>query len=206
MIYSVAYTLHVSCLYTKSQKLVTAFSSNLRLSASEVRKTLMSQIFTTVILLLITNSCLFIFHVQMNAILISKLDTKEMTRNYYCNTEVHQNLQILLLTSCQLMCSTQAYRCRKLPDVMNEAMSLFYTILITSVSFCVSFPISYFRQQPVDKEFVGVMVILLNCYVVLLLMYSKKCYIILFQPFKNTRRYFQKKMMEHNGIGQKFVK
>ena len=65
MIYSVAYTLHVSCLYTKSQKLVTAFSSNLRLSASEVRNTLLSQIFTTVILLLITNGCLFIFHVQI---------------------------------------------------------------------------------------------------------------------------------------------
>ena len=200
LIYSFTYTFHVACLYTKSQKLVTAFSSNIRLSAGTIRKTLFTQIFTIIILIVSSNSVLFISYVQIKPRLIFQLDDTKMTRNHYCNTELHQNVQIMLLTPCQLMYSAQAYRCRKLPDFMNEAMSLFYTILITSVSFGVSFPMSYFRRQPMDKEFVGVSVLLINCYVTLLLMYANKCYIMMFQPKKNTRIYFHKKRMEHNGF------
>ena len=139
LIYSVTYTFHVACFYTKSQKLVTAFSSKNRLSAGTIRKTLLTQLFTTIILVICSNGSLFISYIQIEPRIIFQLDDIEMTRNHYCNTEIQQNIQILLLTSCQLMCSAQAYRCRKLPDFMNEAMSLFYTILITSVSQCLIF-------------------------------------------------------------------
>ena len=152
LIYSIGYNLHVACLFIKSQKLVIAFSSKTRLSARNLRKTLLNQIFTVLILMLITNGCLFISYVQSKPDLVFQLDSEEMTRKYYCNTEHHQNMQILLVMVCQLACSGQAYRCRKLPDFMNQAMSLFYTVLITSVSFGISFPMSYFRRQPLDKS------------------------------------------------------
>ena len=139
-------------------------------------------------------------HIQWKPSLLPSLDNTKMTRNLHCSTGFHQNLQIMLLTAYQLMCSAQAYRCRKLPDFMNEAMSLFYTFLITSVSFGVSFPMSYFRRQPVDREFIGVIILLINCYVTLLLMYVKKCYIMIWQPKKNSKEYFNKKRMEHVGV------
>ena len=87
---------------------------------------------------------------------------------------------------------------------MNEAMSLFYTILITSVSFGVSFPISYFRRRHTDKEFLGVAILTINCYVTLFLMYGRKCYIMLLRPQKNTREYFNKKRMKHLGAGDEY--
>ena len=205
LIYSIIYTFHVACLYVKSQKLVKAFNSKIRLTASTFRKTLLTQLFTILILFLINNGCLFISYVQWEPKLNFYLDCTMVQRIHYCNTGVHQNLQILLLTSYQLMCSVQAYRCRKLPDFMNDAMSLFYAILITSVSFGVSFPMSYFRRQPIDKEFVGVIIMLINCYVTLLLLYAKKCYIMLWKPNKNTRDYFQKRRMEYNGLNNVVV-
>ena len=96
-----------------------------------------------------------------------------------------------------MTCSVQAYRCPKIPDVMSETIPLIYTIFITSVSFAVSFPISYFRRQYTDKEFLSVVILILNCYVTLVLMYGKKCYLIVWQPSKNTKEYFNQKRMKY---------
>ena len=48
LIFSVLYTLQVSCLYTKSQKLVKAFASKIKLNASEIKQTMILQIFTCI--------------------------------------------------------------------------------------------------------------------------------------------------------------
>ena len=202
LIYSILYTLHVSCLYTKSQKLVMAFGSNIRLTASEVRNTNVSQIFTIVILLLITNGGLVSIYFQVIPQIVSQSDPKNMVRYLKCNTLANQNILIIFLTCCQIICSVQAYRCRTLPDVMNEAMSLFYSIIVTSVSFGVSFPISYFRQQQIDKEFLGVAVLMINCFVTIFLLYGKKCYIMIFKPQQNTRKYFNNRRMIHSGFNK----
>ena len=193
--FSVCYTLHVSCLFTKSQKLIKAFTSKIRLNPTEVRRTVAVQILTVFILIASTNFCLLFTLMQIKPEMKSYTNESEMIRFHHCNTHLHQNIQILLLMVFQLTCSTQAYRCRKLPDVLNEAMSLFYTILVTSVSLGVSFPISYFRRYQTDKEFLNMIILIINCYVTLALLYGRKCYIMLFQPAKNTKHYFNKKRM-----------
>ncbi|XP_066936461.1 metabotropic glutamate receptor 4-like [Clytia hemisphaerica] len=200
LIYSILYTLHVACLYTKSQKLVMVFASNVRITASEARNTNVTQIFTIVILLFITNVGLLSSYFLNTPQLVSKNDQVSMIRYLKCNTLSNQNNLIIFLTCCQMICSVQAYRCRALPDVMNEAMSLFYSILVTSVSFGVSFPISYFRQQQIDKEFLGVAVLMINCFVTIFLLYGKKCYIMVFKPRQNTRKYFNNHRMKHSGV------
>ena len=200
LMYSVVYTLHVGCLYTKSQKLLKAFTSKTRLTASEINSTYLIQMFTILILLIITNGCLVVVYFKIKPEIDFQKEDYTMIRYRQCNTLPHQNIQILLLTAFQFVCSIQAYRCRNLPYVMNEAMSLFYAILITSVSFGISFPISYFRRQQRDKEFLGVSILMINCFVTIILLYAKKCYIMLLRPKHNTKNHFHKMRMQHNGL------
>ena len=108
LIFSVLYTLHVSCLYTKSHKLVKAFASKVKLNANEIKQTMIFQIFTVLILLISTNGCLALSFLQISPELSTYTDDLIMIRFNHCNTLIHQYIQILLLTVFQLTCSVQA--------------------------------------------------------------------------------------------------
>ena len=125
----------------------------------------------------------------------SFLDDDQMIRVHYCNTGYHENILISFITLLQMLCLIQAYRGRHLPGPMNSAMSLLYSILIATINFLISFPITAFLDQ-VDKIFARLIVLIINCIIIVLLLYGYKCYLILFKPKKNTREYFAMKRIE----------
>ena len=164
-----------------------------------MRNTTISQAFAIIILVLATNACLMVSFLQVKPKLNYWLDDSKMQRIFYCNTIIHENIVVVFLMIFQMFCSVQAYKCRNLPGTMNDAMSMFYSILITTISFGVSFPIAYFRGQ-MDKEFVRVIVLIINNMTTLLLLYGKKCFIIVFHPEKNTKVYFNQKRIKQAGL------
>ena len=95
----------------------------------------------------------------------------------------------------QLICLVQAFRGRNLPGPMNDAMSMVYLILITTITFAITFPISYFRDQ-LDKEFIHFVALTVNSICSVLILYGKKCFSIIVSTKKNTRDHFNKKRFE----------
>ena len=58
------YALNVAFIYAKSEKLLSAFLSTVRLTASKIKRTIATQIFTIVIALLSINGLLPVLHIQ----------------------------------------------------------------------------------------------------------------------------------------------
>ena len=195
LVISILYVINVAFVYTKSQKLLTAFRSAVHLSRKEIRRTSAAQVFTIVIFLLISNAISIITFTQESANVVNFLDEDQMLRVHHCNTGYHENVLISFITLLQMLCLVQAYRGRHLPGPMNNAMSLVYAILIATINFLISFPITAFLDE-VDKEFARLIVVITNCIFIVLLLYGQKCYLIMFRPRKNTRHYFTQKRLE----------
>ena len=189
------YCLNAGCIYTKSEKIVNAFTSKIRLTAEEINKTIASQVFTFVILLLTANVLLYVLFSIRKPQIEFWQDSDKWHRIYYCNTTYHQTFLIGYFTIFQLVCSIQAFRGRNLPGPMNDAMSMVYSISFTTVTFGVSFPISYFRGQA-DVESLQLLVVFVNSFCFVVFLYGTKCFVIVFRPDKNTRDYFNKRRME----------
>ena len=195
LIISVLYVINVGFVYTKSQKLLTAFRSTVRLSRSEIRKTSAEQIFIVILFLIISNLIAMVTFTQQKPGIASWENKTKLLRIHYCNTGFHENVLISFITFLQMFCFLQAYRGRHLPGPMNNAMSLVYAILIVTVNFLITFPIVYFLDQTA-REFARLIVLVINCTIIVSLLYGYKCYIMVFKPRKNTREYFNRKRME----------
>ena len=186
---SVFYTANVAFVYTKSQKLIDAFCSIVQITGSEAKRTFAVQIFTVLIFLLFNNSVLYVTTIIENPEMNMILDDKNQVRYHFANTGFHLNVIIGFLVLFQMVCLVQSFRGRNLPGPMNDAMSLVYATMVTTMTLLVSFPIGYFRGIG-DKDFLYCLIVASNCVVCVLFLYGKKCYVILFQSHKNTRRYF----------------
>ena len=105
----------------------------------------------------------------------------------------------------QLGSFIQAFRCRNLPNHLNEAMNIVYASFTVTVSFVVMFPICHFQENQEDCETAQMLVLIGNSLVLLLMMYGKKVFIMLLRPQKNTRQYFRRKQMEELAIQAKRI-
>ena len=191
---SVFFCINVACVYTKSEKLLSAFLSNVRITAEEMHKTIVTQVLTFIILLLTTNCLLCVLYFNHAPRVEFWLDTFKIERIHFCNTTHHQTYLILFFAFFQLVCSVQAFRGRHLPGHMNDAMSMVYSILISTATFAVSFPIRYFGGHA-DVQSVQLLVVFINSFCFLVFLYGPKCYVIVFKPQRNTRQYFNQQRM-----------
>ena len=199
LILSILYTLNTALVYTKSEKLLVAFQSKVQVTHHEMQKTVAGQVFTMVTLVLVANGILCVLYYQQppGFDFVLMHGGKKMQRVHYCNTELHQKYLIAFLLVVQLVCLVQAFRGRNLPSAMNDALSMVYAILITTLAFTVYFPISYF-QSTVDSEFLQFMVIAINSICFVLFLYGGKCFIIIFKSHKNTRSYLNTQLMKNS--------
>ena len=152
VIISVLYAFNVGFMYTKSQKIMTAYMSKVRVSRKEIRITIGVQTFTIVIFMLAANGILCVsYHITPPQI-VSTLDVVKMLRIHYCNTGYHENFVVGFLTFLQMICLIQAFRGRNLPDAMSVSMPMLYAVFISTMSFAVSFPIVFSFNES-DKDF-----------------------------------------------------
>lgn len=193
---SVFYTINMSIIFTKSRKMLQVFNSNVKLTNSDMRKTSFKQFSNVLLFLLISNAILSITFVIKPASVGFDLIKEDLHREYYCNTDIHIQAQFILSIVFQLLCLIPAYKSRSLPDVFSEAMSILYTSFITTFSFLMVFPIYYFQQNRVDKTVAMYVGLLVNNGFILLLLYGKRIYMIIFHSHKNTIEHFREKSFQ----------
>jgi len=195
LLVAVIYNVNISIILVKSHKLVMVFSAKTRISGDEVFKVKLTQIFTVVVNLMVTTS-IFVFFAFRDGLPKPKttLDYVNNAREVSCTGGNQITFLISFMIFVQLACVFQAYRCRRLPDYLSETMNILYASFITTVFYVVSLPI-YLLRRTQDGEVVHLTVVLVNSLVILLLMYAKKVYVILFKSHLNTRHYFKKKRL-----------
>ena len=192
---SILYAFNVAFIYSKSLKIINALSSNVILTRNEIKKTQVMQLFSIFMFLFVIDGILLILYIQFPPEIRTYLKKSELLRVHYCNVDFQGQILMAFLIVFQLICLVQAFRGRNLPGPMNDAMSMVYLILITTVTFAITFPISYFGDQ-LDKEFIHFVALTVNSICSVLFLYGKKCFIIIFKAKKNTRDHFNKKRMK----------
>ena len=191
---SLLYATNVGIVFIKSQKLLLAFLSKVRITAEDVKRTKIMQMFTIVMFLFFINSLLGIATFQKPLESTEHLNYDTMISFHYCNNYTHCNVLIASIMIIQLMCSIQAFRGRNLPSVMNDGIVLMYTTFILTIVFGVSFVIVN-AQSPQMKELFQCIVVTINNMVILFLLYGQKAIRMLVYPQMNTSEYFQQVRM-----------
>ena len=187
---SLLYTANIGIVFIKSQKLLQAFLSKIRLAAKEVQRSKIVQVFIIVVLMISVNTLLIITTYQRPITSAEALDSKAFISYHYCNNAFHGNILIASTMIIQLMCSIQAFRGRNLPSVMNDSIVLMYATFILTIVFGVSFVIVN-AQPPQMKELFQCLAVTISNIVIVFLMYTQKALRMLISPEKNTRAYFR---------------
>ena len=191
---SIAYVCSVGVVFIKSQKLLQAFLSRVRLTSKEIQRTVMVQIFIVLVFVTSVNCVLAIFIYQVPIRVLEFEDHEKMTRQHFCNASRHISSVIASAMVIQLLCSIQAFRGRNLPSVMNDGVILTYATFALTIVFGVTFPIVLFQQE-MNKEVFQLGAIALNNFIISFLMYGQKAIRMLAYPERNTREYFQAQRM-----------
>ena len=194
LLFTNVYTLNIGIVFVKSQKILQAFLSKVRITAGEAKRTMVTQVFTIGIFLLSVNVILLVSYYRDPAALLEFEDATNLTREQVCNTYFHNTMVMVGIAVIQLMCALQAFRGRNLPSIMNNGQVLMYTTFIMTASFAVCFIIVPF-QKPIEKEVTQFVALLVNTLIIMFLLYGQKACRMIFYPKKNTRVYFHNHRM-----------
>ena len=191
---SVGYTLNVEIVFIKSQKLLQAFLSTVRLTSKEIKRSISLQIFIVLMFLIFINGALSIDIVKKPIEILEIRDSLLKIKLHTCNTHSHISLIMGLSMILQLLCSIQAYRGRHLPSVMNDGIVLMYTTFALIVSFGATFAMVRFQKVSQKKifQFGGVAT---NNLIISFLLYGQKALRMLLFPERNTAAYFREQRM-----------
>ena len=195
LVFTILYTLNIGIVFIKSQKLLQAFLSKVRITTGEAQRTVATQVFTVLLFLSSANIILFACNYKKPASVLEFDYPKKHTRELTCNTYFHNTVVMITIALIQLLCAIQAFRGRNLPSVMNDGVILMYTTVTLTASFVVCFIIVPF-QKPMEKEISQCIALLINTVVIWFLIYGQKAYRILFYPEHNTRAYFRSQRLK----------
>ena len=196
---SLLYVTNIGIVFVKSQKLLQAYLSKVRLTAEEVRRSKIVQVFIIIVFVISANTLLATAVSQRPVTKSERLDSKTMISYHYCDNAFHFNVLIASTMVIQLMCSIQAFRGRNLPSVMNDGIILMYATFTLTIVFGVSFVIVN-AQLPQIKELFQCIAVTINNIVIVFLMYTQKALRMLIFPERNTREYFQQVRMEERSL------
>ena len=191
---SVLYVINIGIVFIKSQKLLKAYLSKIRLTTEEIQRSKIVQVFIIFVFLMSVNTLFAITIYQIPVTNAETLDSKVLVDYHYCNNAFHGHVLIASTMVIQLMCSIQAFRGRNLPSVMNDGIILMYATFTLTIVFGVSFVIV--NAQPTQmKELFQSIAVATNNVVIVFLMYTQKALRMILFPEKNTREYFQQERM-----------
>jgi len=182
-------------MFVKSQKLLQAFLSRVRVTERDVQRTTAWQVFMVLIFFVFANATLYVGHHQQPLQILTIVDEDNNQRIHYCNTYVQGNLMLGCVMVIQLLCSIQAFRGRNLPAFMNDAMILTYATFTGTVIFGVTFPIVHF-QEPTHKELMQSAAVVINTCITCFLLYGQRAFRMLLCSGKNTKHYFRTKRLD----------
>ncbi|KAF7209526.1 taste receptor type 1 member 1-like [Nothobranchius furzeri] len=107
----------------------------------------------------------------------------------YLNLEA-TSCSFILLALLGLLCFIFSYMGKDLPKNYNEAKAITFCLLLLIVTW-IMFVTVYLLYHGKHIQTLNALAVLSSLYLYLLWYFLPKCYIILFQPHKNTQQYFQ---------------
>ncbi|KAG7250363.1 hypothetical protein CRUP_009060 [Coryphaenoides rupestris] len=99
-------------------------------------------------------------------------------------------LSVLLLSLLVVLCFAFSYMGKDLPKNYNEAKAITFCLLLLILTWVI-FITELTMYQGVYIQTFNALAVLSSLYSIVLWYFLPKCYIILFQPQKNTQQYFQ---------------
>ncbi|KAM9342485.1 taste receptor type 1 member 1-like [Pholidichthys leucotaenia] len=99
-------------------------------------------------------------------------------------------ISALVLVSLCSLCFVFSYMGKNLPKNYNEAKAITFCLLLLILTWII-FATVYMLYRGMYIQFLSALAILSSLYCFLLWYFLPKCYIIIFQPNRNTQQYFQ---------------
>ena len=192
---TIFYTVILSVILLRSQKVLRAFGSRIKMTKSDIRKALLGEIFFVLVIVLINNLVLFIVVDIAPVQVLEILNESTLERTMHCNTSKHLNILSGFSIFLQCACFIQAFRGRRLPGAFKETMSIVYGSFISVLVFLIMYPIVVFQKDFLMKESVFWITITLNMNLLVMFSYYPRLYVALFQPRKNTVEYSRSVIM-----------
>ena len=192
---TIFYTIIVGVILLRSQKVLKAFGSRVKMTKSEVRRQFVGEIFFVVVLALIDNLILFIVASITPIKVTTLLNGKTFERTPYCNTWEHLNVLVAFTICLHFVCFVQAFRGRRLPGAFKETMSIVYGNFISILVFGTMYPIVLFQRDVLMRDGVFWIALTLNTNLLAVFCYFKRVYVAVFEPEKNTIEYSRSVIM-----------
>ena len=120
-----------------------------------------------------------------------------LEREFYCNTEIHIQVQIFYVFGLFLISLIQAFRGRSLPTNYNETKFIIYATLLTNLCFLIMFPLYYSQQRQIDKASINLLLLILSNLSFITFTHLNKVYIIVFRPDLNKPEVFRENMLKN---------
>ena len=192
---TIFYTIIVGIILLRSQKVLKAFGSRIKLTKSEVRREFFGEIFFLLILVLVNNLILFIAVNIIPVQMLTILNSITYEKTPHCETWRHSNVLVGFSICLQFVCFIQAFRGRRLPGAFKETMSIVYGNFISMLVFITMYPIVVFQKDILMRESVFWIALTLNMNLLVMFCYFRRVYVAIFQPEKNTVEYSRSVIM-----------
>ena len=192
---TIFYTIIVGIILLRSQKVLKAFGSRIKMTKSEVRRAFFGEIFFLLILVLVNNLILFIAVNIIPVQMLTILNSITYEKTLHCETWRHSNVLVGFSICSQFVCFIQAFRGRRLPGAFKETMSIVYGNFISILVFITMYPIVVFQKDILMRESVFWIALTLNMNLLVMFCYFRRVYVAIFQPEKNTVEYSRSVIM-----------
>jgi len=180
----------------KIQTLLHIFNNPIKLDKHTVRASLMKR-FSFIFVTVATNTALFVVTVyHRKPKVLSQRNTVKLEHEIMCDIDVHFNIATVFTILMYCAGCLQAYRGRNLPSLFYEAMTMVYMSFISVLTLSVIIPIHHFQKTGIGKMTVQWVGMATHHLAVMLLLYGKKVFIVLFKPERNTKEYFRERTFE----------
>ncbi|XP_066924913.1 extracellular calcium-sensing receptor-like [Clytia hemisphaerica] len=192
---TVFYTIIVSIIQLRLQKVLKAFQSRVKMTKSEIRRSKMAEVFSVLILVFVNNFILFLL-VYVNPVkMVNVINHKTFDKISHCNIGSHFKVLIGFTICLQFVCFIQAFRGRRLPGAFKETMSIVYGSFMVILIFIVLYPIVIFQKDILQAESVYWIAIALSMDLLIIFCYFRRIYIAVFHPEMNTIEYSRSVIM-----------
>ena len=179
----------VAILLVKIQKLLKIFTNKVRVEKHEVTITEMYQ-FSLILLIILINAAIFtvLYHLEKPDVVDKRYQqTLQVLR--CCNTDFHLNIGIVFSIFLYIVCFVQAYRGRHMPSFLYQPLMLVYVSFVSILTLSIMFPIHFFQKHSNGKLVTHWAILTVHYTMLLILMYSKKAYRMVFKPeFNKSER------------------
>ena len=99
---------------------------------------------------------------------------------YNCHVMFHLSGQLVYIILLEVICCIQAFRARNLPDIFNETKYITFAMFSATLVMLITVPLVASYENPIDKNTVISVAIMIANLLILLILYTHKVVIIWF--------------------------